>query len=95
MTPTLSVEAFHANETELQVRLLTRGLAGTVGGVVSLPPNEVRHFWLPPPVHVQVWTLVPRAVLPPVTSRQSPDWTPTMVWSALTRHFWLGPPVQV
>ena len=48
MTPTLSVAAFQAKATELHVRLLTRGLAGVLGGWVSAV-NVVRHFWLPPP----------------------------------------------
>jgi hypothetical protein len=52
----LSVAAFHAKVTVLQVRLLTRGLAGTVGGVTSPPPKVVRHFWLVPPWQVQVCT---------------------------------------
>ena len=38
VTATLSVEASQAKSTELQVRLLVRGLAGTDGGIVSPPP---------------------------------------------------------
>src|SRR6266516_2511251 len=38
---------------------------------------------------------VPLEVPPPATSRQSPDWTPTMVPLDFTVHFWLAPPVHV
>src|SRR5437773_5191757 len=37
---------------------------------------------------------VPLEVPPPATSRQSPDWTPTMVPLDFTVHFWLAPPVH-
>src|SRR5689334_16582441 len=47
------------------------------------------HCWLPPPVQVQSWTLVPLAVPAPETSRHSPDWTPVMVPLAFTVHCWL------
>src|SRR5687767_5010279 len=48
-TPTLSVEASHANVTELHVRLLTPGLAGTVGSSRSArTPNRSRSRWGPP-----------------------------------------------
>src|SRR6266516_1397796 len=38
---------------------------------------------------------VPLEVPPPATSRQSPDWTPTMVPLDFTVHSWLAPPLQV
>src|SRR5436305_904796 len=53
------------------------------------------HFWLLPPLHVQISTEVPLAVPAPVTSRQSPEPTPTIVPSELTRHCWLVPPLQL
>src|ERR687888_265775 len=57
-------------------------------------PDRPVHFWLPAPVQFQSCTAVPLAVLPPATSRHSPDSTPTTVPSAFTRHCWLAPPVQ-
>ena len=61
------------------------------GGVCDRPV----HFWLLPPLHVQISTAVPLAVAGAVTSRQSPDCTPTTVPSEFTRHCWLAPPLQV
>jgi len=42
--------------------------------------------WLEPLLQVQISTSVPLVVRAPVTSRQSPDCTPTMVPPALTVH---------
>jgi hypothetical protein len=53
------------------------------------------HFWLEPPLQVQISTAEPLAVPAPVTSRHSPDPTPTTVPSEFTRHCWLTPPLQV
>jgi hypothetical protein len=49
---------------------------------------------LAPPLQVQILTVVPLAVAAPVTSRQRPDSTPTIVPSAFTVHLWLAPPLQ-
>src|SRR5690349_236180 len=72
---------------------LHRKLDGSVppplGGVMPV------HFWLLPPLQVQISTAVPLAVAAPVTSRHSPDSTPTTVPSGLSRHCWLVAPVQV
>src|SRR6266540_4316315 len=38
----------------------------------SPAPVEV-HRWFAPPWHVQIWTVVPLALLTPVTSRHLPD----------------------
>src|SRR5689334_11881457 len=57
--------------------------------------QEWVHCWLPPPLQVQISTAVPLAVAAPVTSRQRPDSTPTIVPSAFHCHFWLAPPLQV
>jgi hypothetical protein len=88
----LSVDAFHEKVTASHTRPLTRGLPGTLGAWVS--PPAIRHFWLPCPLHVHIAIAEPLAVLPAVTSRQSPDCTPVMLPSVLSRHFWLAPPVQ-
>src|SRR3954471_18865249 len=52
------------------------------------------HCWLLPPLQVHNSTRAPSAVDPPVTSRQSPDWTPVIVPLELTVHCWLVPPLQ-
>ena len=51
--------------------------------------------WLLPPLQVQSCTAVPLAVPAPLTSRHSPDPTPTIVPSGLTRHCWPVPPLQL
>src|SRR5690348_1671604 len=46
VTPTLSVAASQEKVTELQVRSLTRGFGGMLGGVVSPPPlPAVPYTW--------------------------------------------------
>ena len=62
---------------------------------LDVVPDRPVHFWLVPPLHVQSSTAVPLAVPAPVTSRHSPDSTPTIVPSEFTRHCWLVPPLQV
>src|SRR4051812_41821895 len=52
------------------------------------------HCWLVPPLQVQISTSTPLAVPAPVTSRQSPDCTPTIVPVGLTVQRWLAAPVQ-
>ncbi len=65
-----------------------------VGSGVGVVPVRPVHFWLLPPVHVQSPTAVLLAVPAPVTSKQSPDSTPTIVPSAFTRHCWFAAPLQ-
>src|SRR5581483_1388175 len=68
---------------------------GPRGGKPQGPqPAYQRHCWLLPPLQSHISILAPFVVDAPVTSRHSPDWTPTMVPSALNRHCWLVPPVQ-
>ena len=78
----------------LHVRLLTRGLPGTVGAVVSAVRSDVVQLWFVWPLQVHIPTTVPFAVPRPVTSRHSPDCTPTIVPLVCSRHFWLAPPLQ-
>src|SRR3954453_22901036 len=92
-TPTASMDAFHANVTELQVRSLTRGSPGTVGGTVSAARSDVVHAWFVCRLQVHMMTSVPLAVPRPVTSRHRPDCTPTMLPSARSVHFWFAPPL--
>ena len=80
--------------TLLQVRLLTRGLPGTVGAVVSPVRSDVVQLWLVWPLQVQSPTAVPLAVPRPDTSRHRPDCTPTIVPLGCRVHFWLGPPLH-
>src|SRR5438876_1027880 len=65
-----------------------------VSPVLSSPkPYQVLPTLLPPwQVHSSTW--VPLAVAAPVTSRQSPDWTPVIVPSVLSCHCWFEPPLQ-
>src|SRR2546423_8228200 len=51
------------------------------------------HCWLEPPLQVHSWTRAPLAVEAPLTSRQSPDWTPVMVPLEFRFHCWLGWPL--
>src|SRR6476469_7806979 len=79
---------------EVQVRLLTRGLPGMVGGWLSTPANVVVHFWLVCPLQVHMPTTVLLSVCLPVTSRQSADCTPVIVPLALIFHRWFAPPLH-
>src|SRR3954447_8494880 len=67
-----------------------------VGTDLRIGMGQVRvHRWFAAPLHVQISTAAPLPVAAPVTSRHSPDCTPTTVPSELTRHCWLVPPLHV
>ncbi len=61
-----------------------------------MPPSAegAFHFWLAPPLQLQIWARAPLAEELSVTSRHLFAWGLTMSWAAVTVHFWLAPPVQ-
>ena len=86
--------AWWMNVTLLQVRLLTRGLPGTDGAVVSPVRSVVVQLWFVCPLQVHIPTVVPFAVPRPVTSRHRPDCTPTIVPLVCSVHLWFVPPLH-
>src|SRR5262249_37080798 len=66
-----------------------------IGAAGFVPPDAgAVHFWLAPPVQLQIWVGVPLAELLSTTSRHLSACGLTMSCAAVTVHFWLVPPVH-
>jgi len=75
---------------EFRRRSCEKGFEVVLAGIGQLRA----HFWLAPPLQVQICSGVPLAVPWAVASRHLPDPTPTTVPSVLRFHCWLVPPWQ-